>query len=123
MTGPRDFVAQYVQLVMGGAEFDDPGLARLRALMSLEEGQQAKEKLIVEYIKTLPPAADSGATDMTERPDFAGLYLELVRRGGRPNDVRLAALTEAMTAGELERAKAALGELWLRAEPPPARPN
>jgi hypothetical protein len=55
--------------------------------------------------------------------DFVDLYLELVRRGAKPDDPRLAALCELMTDEDLARGKAALGELWLRAELFPARPN
>jgi hypothetical protein len=55
--------------------------------------------------------------------DIVGLYARLVLGGARPDDARLAALREAMTAEEIERAKASIGGELLRREPVPGRAN
>ena len=56
--------------------------------------------------------------------DIAELYGWLVIEGGaRADDAHLAALREAMTNDELERAKASIGAELLRREPAPPRAN
>jgi hypothetical protein len=118
MAEPPDFVAEYLRLVVGGAEFADPRLRRLLGQMTADEVQRAKELLLAAYVQTLPPAASDAPV-----LDFADLYVALVRSGARGDDGRLVRLADAMTDDELKRAKAGLGEMWLRAEPRPARPN
>ena len=61
---------------------------------------------------------------MTEPPDFVAAYLAIaLGDGAKPDDPRLHRLMNAMSDAECERAKAAIAELWLRVEPPSARPN
>lgn len=119
MTEPPDLVAEYLRLVLGGVEFGDPGLVRLRGLMSPEEVSRVQELLLAEYVRTLPPELSAA---MSEPRDFVGLYLALVARGAKPDDVRLGALAAAMTGEEFERCRASIGALWLEAEPS-GRPN
>jgi hypothetical protein len=54
--------------------------------------------------------------------DNGELYLAIALAAGAA-DPRLALLVALMTDDECERAKAAIAELWLQAEPRPARPN
>jgi hypothetical protein len=60
---------------------------------------------------------------MTEPPDLVDLYLELALSGAKADDPRLVALMAAMSPEQLERGKEAIGELLLRHEPLPAKPN
>jgi hypothetical protein len=121
MTEPPDFVAAYLAIALGdGAKPDDPRLFALFERMTPQGVEALKQRLFAEYVKTLP-----GAPMPSDAPvaDFAELYLELVRRRARPDDPRLAALMDGMSPAEVERCKAALGELWLQSEPRPARLN
>jgi hypothetical protein len=114
-----DLVAVYLEIALAdGARADDPRLFALFDRMTPQEVQRVKEGLIAECVRSLPPP-DTGAPVL----DVCDLYLEHVRRGARPDDPRLHMLMHAMSDDECERAKAAIRELWLQAEPRPARPN
>jgi hypothetical protein len=124
MAGER-LSAAYVRIVLGGAQFEDGRLDFLRRIMTDAELELAKQRLGAAYLKTLPPPpTNTGAPtpDVTEI-DFVGLYLEIIRRGARPDDPRLAAMLDVMTDEQLEQGRKALGELWLQAEPVPAKAN
>ena len=86
---------------MGGARFEDGGLDDLLPTMTGAE--------IDEVVRRL---SDNGE-----------LYLEVLRSGARPADLRLKLLAAMMTDDERARAKATIGALWLEAEVRPARPN
>ena len=119
-------IRAYVELVVGGARFEDERLVRLREAMSPAEGRRVGELLFAACVRTLPPGPAEGpegfGSSAPEPRDFAGLYLRLVGSGARPDDVRLAVLADMMTPTELERAKAGIADLWLQAEPS-GRPN
>jgi hypothetical protein len=110
-------IATYVALVVGGARFEDERLDSLRRTMTAAELAAAGRRLGAEYLKTLPPLpTDSSPGSNGTELDCADLYIALVRRGARPDDVRLAALGNVMTEAELERCRAAISTLWLQAQ-------
>ena len=121
MTEPPDYVAEYLQLVMDGARPGDPRLFALFEQMTPQEVRRVKEGLIAEYVRTLPPApTNSGApcsiSATCTSSSFAAARGPMTRR-------TQAASMDMMSDEELARSKAAIAELWLMAEPPPARPN
>ena len=121
-------IGAYVALVVGGARFEDERLARLRGRLTAEEVRPEWGICFrAACVRTLPPGSAEGpegiGSFVPEPRDFAGLYLRLVGSGARPDDRRLAILAELMTGEELARAKAAIADLWLQAEPRPARVN
>ena len=62
--------------------------------------------------------------ELVKPGDIVGLYGRLVIEGGaRADDPHLAALREAMTPDEIERAKASIGGELLRREPVPGSAN
>lgn len=115
-----DLLAQYLDLVF--ARPTDPRLEVLLAQLTPEQVQQAQEKLIAAYVKVLPPLPPNAPT-LPGASDFVGLYLEIVRRGAKVDDPRLAAMLDAMSPDELQRARRAIGELWLRSGPITGAPN
>jgi hypothetical protein len=105
-----DLLAQYLDLVF--AKPTDPRLEVLLAQLTPEQVRQAQEMLIAAYVKVLPPLPPNAPT-LPEASDFVGLYLEIVRRGARVADPRLAAMLSVMSRDELRRSQRAIGELWL----------
>ena len=114
-----DLVEAYLQIALAdGGRADDPRLAALLGLMTGAELGGLKQRFLAAYVATLPPGlADAPVTDIAE------LYLALVTHGARPDDPRLVVLGALMTGEERERAKQGIAELWLQAEPRPARVN
>jgi len=55
--------------------------------------------------------------------DIVAVYLEIALNGAKPDDPRLAALMDAMSNEELQRAKERIGLELLRRQLPPARPH
>jgi hypothetical protein len=118
----EDRIAALVSLLVGGVQFADERLAPLREAMTPEELAVVGRRIGGAYVRSLPPLpTDSGAPDVTEL-DSAGVYVELVRRRVRGDDVRLVALGTVMSDDELARCREAIGALWLMAEPS-GRPN
>ena len=114
-------VAAYLAIALAnGARTHNPRLFALFERMTSEEVRRIKEGLIAECVRTFRPGLPN-----TDAPvaDCADLYLEIVKRGARPDNSRLRMLMSAMSDEECERAKAAIAELWLTAQPIPARPN
>lgn len=60
---------------------------------------------------------------MTPLPDIVEAYLQIAFNGARPDDPRLAALLDAMSNEEIERAKKEIAAEFLRREPVPPRAN
>jgi hypothetical protein len=101
MSEQVDKAAEYVRRIVAGARLEDGHLDDLLRTMTGAELDEAIRRL-----------SDNGE-----------LYLEVLRSGARPADLRLALLAAMMTDAERARARAAIGALWLEAEPRPARPN
>lgn len=113
-------VDAYAAIVIGGARFEDERLARMRALMTLDEIERAKALIAAEWLRVVAPDSRGDDADVVT---LVELYLRVATSGARPDDPRLAALMNGMTNDELERTKQAIGlELLLR-QPIPPRPQ
>jgi hypothetical protein len=101
MSEQVDKAGEYVRRIVGGARLEDGQLDDLLATMTGGEIDEAIRRL-----------SDNGE-----------LYLEVLRSGARPADLRLKLLAALMTDDERARCRETIGALWLRSEPMPARPN